>query len=71
MVDSKKQNTAKHIENQGKYQTEGKSNKINASTHYATCDARMTAFGGLLILLRDYVSVPRYCLIYITDITFS
>lgn len=52
MVDSKKQNTAKHIENQGEYQTEGKSNKINASTHYATCDARMTAFGGLLSFVK-------------------
>lgn len=48
MVDSKKQNTVKHTENQGEYETEAKSNKINASTHHATCNARMTAFGGLL-----------------------
>jgi len=52
VVDSKKENTAKHIENQGEDQTERKSNKINASTHYAFSDTRMTAFGGLLCFVK-------------------
>jgi len=52
MVDSKKENTAKHVENQGKDQREEKPNKINASTHYDICDTRMTAFGGLLSFVK-------------------
>lgn len=58
-MDSKKQNTAKHIENQEENQTAEKSNKINASTHYATCDARMTAFGGLLSFVK-FIDVLKF-----------
>ena len=59
MVDSKKQNTAKHLENQGKYESVEMSNKINASTSYAVCDSRMTAFGGLLGFVK-FIDVLKF-----------
>lgn len=52
MVKSKRENSVKSIEKQGKFESARDSAKINADTKYELCDSRMTAFGGLQALIK-------------------
>jgi len=52
MVISKKQNTARRLENQGNNETYSQSAKINAYTRYGLTESRLSAFGGLLPLIK-------------------
>lgn len=57
MVNHPKQNTVKPLENQGKTQGLSKAAKIGPDTRYELCSTSMTAFGGLLGLVKflDFV----------------
>jgi len=68
MVKSKKENTLGKATGQGFLQTSGRPAEIKAGTSYEFCDTRMTAFGGLLALVKfiDLVKFKeifesRYC----------
>ena len=52
MVISSKQNMPKQQEYQGKNESRGKPAKINAFTPYGLSETRLTAFGGLLPLIK-------------------
>jgi hypothetical protein len=52
MVKRKRENTVKSAENQGNNKQSLKPAKIKADTEYELCNARMTAFGGLLALVK-------------------
>lgn len=52
MVVSQNKNTVRSLENQGQIECTGRASKISASTKYEYCSERLSAFGGLLGLIK-------------------
>ena len=59
MVKIKKENKLKKAVKQGLRETAKSPAKINAETHYETCETRMTAYGGLLAFTK-FIDLVKY-----------